>query len=350
MGNINNLKKSFLEDSNIGQGTLAWREHLDGLGFTGHSIVDDTRNMLTDAGFWVGNMSESLYALYLSGGLPTWTLGYNGVDTFGLLNDVWIHGANWRITIVLYMHSDFDFVNFYALSAGTVVSEMNIRHNTSGTWIVYLDGSNNFPPDTGLVEITFDNTLDPISATDPMTIGAYFNLTNFFKGQIHSIELLNLDTPSNSIKIDNRIQSATQPTDFAIYNTLKPALGPELWDAQSASVGTGWTDNLDGTYTHSAGIDTVNINVGSPVNHTTIFEVVSVSAGSCQVVNGGSVSGALRTSIGTYEENLEEGNNALVYFQPSTDFVGTIRPISIKETNIIGTYSNGTYELLVDGS
>ena len=68
MSNINGSKKEFLAASGLELGTIAWREYLDGLGFTGNSIAEDTKAMLIDGGYWVGNINQSLYGLYLSGG------------------------------------------------------------------------------------------------------------------------------------------------------------------------------------------------------------------------------------------------------------------------------------------
>lgn len=63
---------SFLEDNSIEVGTIAWRAWLDSEGFSGGSIVDDTRALLEDQGHWDGSMSGSLYALYeSSGGAPS---------------------------------------------------------------------------------------------------------------------------------------------------------------------------------------------------------------------------------------------------------------------------------------
>lgn len=71
MSNINGLKKTYLEDVGISEGTIAWREYLDGQGYSGNSIVQDTKAFLVAQGHWTGNMSESLYSLYEAGGV--WT-------------------------------------------------------------------------------------------------------------------------------------------------------------------------------------------------------------------------------------------------------------------------------------
>ena len=65
MSNINNVKDVFLSDNDIALGTIAWREYLNNLGFSGHSIVTDTKNMLVSRGYWTGDMSSSLMMLYV---------------------------------------------------------------------------------------------------------------------------------------------------------------------------------------------------------------------------------------------------------------------------------------------
>jgi hypothetical protein len=67
MSNINGLKKAFLRDNGIKSGTKAWRAYLNDLGFTGHSIVMDTKYMLVSGGYWTGNMNESLAEYYTEG-------------------------------------------------------------------------------------------------------------------------------------------------------------------------------------------------------------------------------------------------------------------------------------------
>lgn len=64
MGNINEDKKKFLAENDIGLGTSAWRVYIDFLGFTGGSLVGDTKRMLIDIGYWDGSMSSSLSLLF----------------------------------------------------------------------------------------------------------------------------------------------------------------------------------------------------------------------------------------------------------------------------------------------
>ena len=65
MSNINEEKKAFLETNNIRVGTIAWRTYLDSQGFAGNSIVEDTKALLMDGGYWTGNMPESLRGFYV---------------------------------------------------------------------------------------------------------------------------------------------------------------------------------------------------------------------------------------------------------------------------------------------
>jgi hypothetical protein len=78
MSNISNLKKIFLDDNNIGKGTQAWRAYLDGEGYTGRSLVDNTKELLVATGNWTGNINESLLSLFAGGGVV-----FDPSDLFG---------------------------------------------------------------------------------------------------------------------------------------------------------------------------------------------------------------------------------------------------------------------------
>lgn len=60
MGNINKYKKLYEDKNELNGGTTDWRNHLIELGFSGGSIVDDTKAMLIANGFWLGSVSDSL--------------------------------------------------------------------------------------------------------------------------------------------------------------------------------------------------------------------------------------------------------------------------------------------------
>jgi len=65
MSNINDNKKLWHRlNPAVGGGSTAWRKYLDSSGFSGGSVVEDTKAMLLDGGHWVGNMQESLDNYY----------------------------------------------------------------------------------------------------------------------------------------------------------------------------------------------------------------------------------------------------------------------------------------------
>jgi hypothetical protein len=109
------------------------------------------------------------------------------------------------------------------------------------------------------------------------------------------------------------------------------ALGSELWSDTGVTVGTGWTV-ASGVYTHTAGIDTFQKNIGLVTGKTyqVTFTVTGRTAGNIGPVYGGSVSGPTVTANGTYTQRVASGTNALLYFQPSIDFVGSVSGISVK--------------------
>jgi hypothetical protein len=108
-------------------------------------------------------------------------------------------------------------------------------------------------------------------------------------------------------------------------------LGSELWSDTGVIVGTGWTV-ASGVYTHTAGIDTFQKNIGLVTGKTyqVTFTVTGRTAGNIGPVYGGSVSGPTVTANGTYTQCVASGTNALLYFQPSIDFVGSVSGISVK--------------------
>ena len=119
---------------------------------------------------------------------------------------------------------------------------------------------------------------------------------------------------------------------LGLVNRKVPTLGPELWDGVGVTVGAGWTDNGNGSYTHTTGVDTVNDNIGL-VNgglYEVTYTVAGRSAGTIYAVLGGASNGTTRNTNGTFTERFFAATNALAYFQPNTTFNGTISGISIK--------------------
>lgn len=79
MSNINDNKRLWhFHNPDTDIGTIAWREYLDSLGFSGHSIVEDTKALLIDGGYWVGNINESLKQYYLT----RWCYTFDGIDDY----------------------------------------------------------------------------------------------------------------------------------------------------------------------------------------------------------------------------------------------------------------------------
>ena len=64
MSNINNSKRKWRLSQLVGMGTTAWREYLDGLGFSGDSLINNTKQMLIANGSWMGNMAGSLLTMF----------------------------------------------------------------------------------------------------------------------------------------------------------------------------------------------------------------------------------------------------------------------------------------------
>jgi hypothetical protein len=110
-------------------------------------------------------------------------------------------------------------------------------------------------------------------------------------------------------------------------------LGPNLWDGVGVTVGAGWTDNGNGSYTHTTGVDTVNDDIGL-VNggvYEVVFTVSGRSAGTIYVVLGGASNGTIRNTNATFTERFVASTNALAYLQPNTTFNGTVSAISIRK-------------------
>ena len=108
-------------------------------------------------------------------------------------------------------------------------------------------------------------------------------------------------------------------------------LGSELWSDTGVTVETGWSQ-AGSVYTHTAGIGTINKNIGLVTGKTyqVTFTVTGRTAGNIGPVYGGSVSGPTVTANGTYTQRVASGVNVLMYFQPSVDFVGSVSGISVK--------------------
>lgn len=111
--------------------------------------------------------------------------------------------------------------------------------------------------------------------------------------------------------------------------------GAELWSDTGVIVGTGWTA-VGGVYTHSAGGDTFRKDLGlvSGKTYQVTFTVSGRTSGTIAPVLGGTAEGPTVAADGTYTQLIASGVNVLLYFQPSTDFVGSVSNISVKPLTV----------------
>lgn len=128
-----------------------------------------------------------------------------------------------------------------------------------------------------------------------------------------------------------------QPIGLMLDKTA--VAGPELWTGVGVSVPAGWVDNGAGSYTHSAGVDAISSNIGlvAGVYYRIEFVLSGRTAGGVYPVLGGSADGANETVDGAKVQVFASGVNALLYLQPSNDFVGTISNISVR--SFIGNHA-----------
>ena len=158
--------------------------------------------------------------------LPTWTLGYNGTDTFGLLDATFTPtGAGTVYTVKGVYESDGSNAQ---LTGGV---------NNAVNWIAIIGVDDTINWDS---DVLTSVTINGLPATKAVTVveDGYFELTgildatadikyigsadstNFYQTQLHLVSAIDPLDSANSIERDNRIQSAIQPTDFNIYNAL----------------------------------------------------------------------------------------------------------------------------------
>lgn len=144
------------------------------------------------------------------------------------------------------------------------------------------------------------------------------NLSTLFQDAAGTTPVTAMEQPVG-LQLDTRLGAPT-------------TLGAELWSDSSVIVGTGWSA-ASGVYTHTAGLDTFQKNLGLVTGKTYLvtFTVSGRISGSVGPVYGGSVSGPTVNANGTYTQRVSSGVNALLYFQPSVDFVGSVSNISVRE-------------------
>lgn len=169
--------------------------------------------------------------------LPLWTLAYDGISVYGQLDNPWAPtGIDWSIKVSHYSPLDIT-ENRTLVSSDTVNNEFLLPHATNEIRYSFNGGNGDSAAPvytaqslhTTKIDSTGDVYVDDIQAINSLQtltipsgisyIGRY--TTGFYwLGQIHRVELIDNDTPSNSIVINNLIASETQPTDFNIYNEL----------------------------------------------------------------------------------------------------------------------------------
>lgn len=129
------------------------------------------------------------------------------------------------------------------------------------------------------------------------------------------------------------VTAAGDPVGLMLDKSQGLELGDELWDGIGVTVGAGWTDNGDGTYTHTSGLDTVSDNIGLQTgrHYKVLVTCTGRTNGNFYVVLGGDSEGPTEVTNGSFEYHIKSGTNSLFYIQPTTDFDGTIEIQSIKE-------------------
>lgn len=141
------------------------------------------------------------------------------------------------------------------------------------------------------------------------------------------------------VAIGRTLTDAERAAAVAYYKTRGAvgllAAGAELWSNVGVIVGAGWTE-AGGVYAHSSGGDTFRKDIGLVTGKTyqVTFTVSGRVAGSIAPVFGGSVSNPVVTANGTFTQVAASGVNPLLYFQPSTDFVGSVSNISVKPLTV----------------
>ena len=163
--------------------------------------------------------------------LPLWTFGYNGVDSFGELDNAWNPtGVDWSIIITGFdggQTLDGAGDRYLLSNATSYHAQLQIRVGSNGDVTSINLGSPTDLGNTGLTKfsITTDGDVGAYSASSSSktVLGAHHTAVANFKGQITSVQFIDNDSPSNSITINNFIASATQPTNFNIYNELTGA-------------------------------------------------------------------------------------------------------------------------------
>lgn len=170
---------------------------------------------------------------WLDSSADVWTLAYDGISVYGQLTNPWVPtGPNWEINFTAFFKDIIGGVS--SVNNETIFSFGTNDYSNTRYPFIRNDLSGDILADTitignlttsGVFTYSLDDSQDSISfaSYETVIIGALplnNGLSRRLTGQVHRIELIDNDTPSNSIVINNLIASETQPTDFNIYNEL----------------------------------------------------------------------------------------------------------------------------------
>ena len=188
-------------------------------------------------------------------------------------------------------------------------------------------------------------TLTGSPTTDIDRVGSYAN-ANLFNGILANVKLTDLATPSNSESYT--LGEATANIEYPAENVFG-----EIWNDVPTSIGTGWADNLDGSYTCTSlgNIISDNDNVISDGEVVTVTYTVDAGmTGTVRALIYGVTQvgvGTTRSSAGTYTETITINSatgsgeaTGRVGMQSLSSFVGTIRDISVLQPTNALTYNN----------
>ncbi len=186
------------------------------------------------------------------------------------------------------------------------------------------------------------------------TIGTRYVNQRFFSGIIaNPVATISGVTTSNTLGL------ATGNVEYPAENVF----GANGWTGTGLTLGVGWVDNGDGTYT-SDGTQSANSDVVQPLSNTSAgdlvqwqFEVISISSGGISFIASGSTQNSSSyTSVGDFNYYAEQvGVMADTKLRASSTFVGTVRVSEVRSITNAITYvnipdSNREEFTLIDGS
>jgi len=184
MSNINELKKKFTEENLANSGTMAWRAFLNEQGYYSGSIVDDTKAYLIAKDYWVGNMNESLYNLYLYG-VDVFQYNFDGIDDYIQLPTIeLLAGDTVEFDFISYVGGETDNQRFLVRDGGLssllyATGAPNGIFDLQGGHIGLLDGAINlvgaaYPQDGELhsvkITIVATETIEFLAGSPTLTV------------------------------------------------------------------------------------------------------------------------------------------------------------------------------------